>query len=82
MSKKRELIHELPSGKFRAATQEEINEAKRLEKRRLAAQQQLAAAQAELKAIGQDCKHVVCYDEEGIPYNIRHCVACGHKDLL
>ena len=31
MSKKRELIHELPSGKYRAATQEEIDEAQRTE---------------------------------------------------
>lgn len=77
----KKLIHELPGGSYRDATSEEIQEA-RNQKRQL---KQLRKKMDELKkeiAKLEKCPHKVAYDEEGFPYNVRICLACGNRSLL
>lgn len=49
---------------------------------RLDAEKRLKKAQHQLDTIKAQCKHVVCYDEPGHPYDVRICVACGYESLL
>lgn len=70
-------IHELPGGKFREATTDEIAVAEVLRERRAELTRQIVEAQRELYAKGAECKHAVCYDEPGLEYDSRYCVACG-----
>lgn len=78
----RHYIHELPSGQYRDATEEEIAHALKVQQKRESLQQKIKNAEAELKELNKDCAHIVCYDTAGHPYDVRHCVSCGGTSLI
>lgn len=76
-------IHELPNGQYRPATEEEILTATRTKIVIDDISQQIANLTKRLEDMRlENCKHIVCYDVEGFPYNVRVCVACGKQSLL
>lgn len=77
-----QYIHELPEGKYRDATSDEIIVAKAIQSRREQLQKQLSEIEEELALIRKTCTHVVTYDEAGFPYDTRICVSCGYMSLL
>lgn len=79
---KKSLIHEKPNGSYRPATISEIAEAVAIGARRETLQELVYLLEANIDDLTKDCPHTVCYDEPGMPYNVRHCVACGHTSLL
>jgi predicted Rossmann fold nucleotide-binding protein DprA/Smf involved in DNA uptake len=79
---KRILICEQPDGSYVLASPEQIKQALADEKRLNRIGNQIKKLEDQLELIQSDCKHEVTYDEEGFPYNIRHCLRCGHTSLL
>jgi hypothetical protein len=85
---KKSFIHEKPNGSYRTATISEIVEAVAARSRRDTMQEIIDLLQANIDEIEKgidsksDCPHTVCYDEPGMPYNVRHCVRCGYTSLL
>ena len=84
--KAKRFIHEYTfgpfRGKFRKCTSEEVDDALATEERILALKDEINKATAEIKKITKDCDHPVCYDTAGHPYDVRHCVICGHTSLI
>lgn len=76
------FIHENEDHSFRDATQQEIVQAVAAGTRKETLQQIVYLLQANIEEIEKDCPHTVTYDEDGMPYTVRHCVACGNQDLI
>lgn len=64
------------------ASKKAIAAALQTQQLRLAAEAKVRKLQHQLDTIQQQCKHVVCYDEPGLSYSSRICVACNHVSLL
>lgn len=76
------MIHELPNGKFRDATSEEILLAHKIQAARIrleAEQRKISSALDDLK---DNCTHPAQFDQAGEPCDMRTCVACGRTSLL
>jgi len=76
------FIHPNKDGTFRDATEEEIMVATKIAEEKTKSVEVIAKNQMILDSIRRNCSHTVCYDVEGYPYNVRHCVACGDSFLL
>lgn len=80
---KKKFIVEAPDHRsFRDANVSEIVEAVAAGARKEALQQIVYLLQSNIDDIEKDCPHTVTYDEDGMPYTIRTCVACGHTELI
>ena len=75
-------IHENKDGSYRDSTEEEIEEAEKLQKIRDYCSGQIKIMEKQIKSIHTDCKHIVSYDEDCYPYTARVCVACGKVSYL
>ncbi|HET8687142.1 MAG TPA: hypothetical protein VFM18_10850 [Methanosarcina sp.] len=86
MPPREKCIHEFISGpqrgKFRQTDELEYHHAKVLHDHRVKLEETIRKAEEELKYLVSNCKHPVCYDTPGIPYDVRHCTICGHQSLL
>lgn len=80
--KDKRFIRELPNGQFRDCSQAEIDKANFTRVRRLRLEGVIDHAQKQRAAIIEGCKHPVCFDEPGVPYDVRVCLCCGHVSLL
>lgn len=83
----RKFIKELPKGKFRDSTPEEIELALAAEKHRKMLENRMAATQKALEELKTSCTHPVVYDEQPTGpccggYVSRICVVCGNISLL
>jgi hypothetical protein len=81
-STNRKFIQELPDGTFRNCTPLEIEDGLKAETHRLQLLAKIEEWQRALDKLSRDCKHPVVYDVAGVPYNVRHCIVCGHVSLL
>ncbi|WID41999.1 hypothetical protein [Pseudomonas phage ZQG1] len=78
----KKLIRELPDGQFRECTKAEIDRAYFTYVRRKRLEGVIDHAEKQRAAIIEGCKHPVCFDDPGFPYNTRICLCCGHVSLL
>jgi hypothetical protein len=79
---KRKFICEQKDGSYIYATKEQIEEAKTVEKELASIENKIAELTKRKKTLTAGCKHEVSWDEPGHPYDVRHCVKCGHTSLL
>ena len=79
---KRTFICEQKDGSFIYASRSQIEDALKIEKEVLSIEKKIKDLQKKKKKLTENCKHEVTWDEPGMPYNIRHCVKCGHTSLL
>ena len=63
-------------------SQELVDKALKIEKRRMKLYRLKSKLEAEIKKIEESCDHSVMYDTPGWPYDIRTCVACGHSSFI
>jgi len=75
-------IIELDDGSFRNCTEAEILEAFRIQVIVNDLRELIKHATLKMDKIFKECKHEVCYDVAGHPYDIRHCVICGHTSII
>ena len=78
----RHYIHEFPNGTLRDATPDEVAAAQMTAAEVARLTKVIEEVSAQRKALTNGCKHPVCWDEEGHPYDIRKCLRCGHEDLI
>lgn len=75
-------IHENKGGSYRDSTTAEIDAAFVVKTERDRLQSLIDTASKRLDEIKTGCVHDVCFDTAGFPYDVRHCLSCGHTSLI
>jgi hypothetical protein len=78
----RTFIQELPSGKYRLLSPSEIEKAIEAEKNLKDLTNAYETSRKALLGLQRTCDHPYCYDIVSFIYNERHCMVCGHIDLI
>lgn len=76
------VIHELPGGKFRDATREEILLAHKVQAARIRLEADLRRLRGALDDLVDNCNHPAQFDAPGEIYHTRTCIACGRTSFL
>lgn len=84
MTCNRKYIQENKDGSYRLLdiNSQEVRTALKTQEKRDSMQRLITLMQEEIKCIMEKCTHPVCYDEAGMPYDVRRCVTCGHTSLI